>query len=68
MENFDYTISIGQLGEQLTLNQWVLGPSPRWCTKKCLAVEQGVFYICICGKQSGFRRVDRKAKKEKFYN
>lgn len=22
MENFDYTISIGQLGEQLTLNQW----------------------------------------------
>ena len=34
MENFDYTISIGQLGEQLTLNQWVLGSSPRWCTKK----------------------------------
>ena len=33
MENFDYTISIGQLGEQLTLNQWVLGSSPRWCTK-----------------------------------
>ncbi len=34
MENFDYTISIGQLGEQLTLNQWVLGSSPRWCTRK----------------------------------
>ena len=33
MENFDYTISIGQLGEQLTLNQWVLGSSPRWRTK-----------------------------------
>ena len=33
MENFDYTISISQLGEQLTLNQWVLGSSPRWCTK-----------------------------------
>ena len=32
MENFDYTISIGQLGEQLTLNQWVLGSSPRWRT------------------------------------
>ena len=36
--------------------------------QKRLAVEQGVFYIRICGKQSGFRRVDRKAKKEKFYN
>ena len=34
MENFDYTISIGQLVEQLTLNQWALGSSPRWCTKK----------------------------------
>ena len=34
MSNFSYTISIGQLGEQLTLNQWVLGSSPRWCTKK----------------------------------
>ena len=34
MENFDYTISIGQLGEQLTLNQWVLGSSPRWRTKE----------------------------------
>src|SRR5699024_6055255 len=33
MGNFNYTISIGQLGEQLTLNQWVLGSSPRWCTK-----------------------------------
>ena len=34
MENFDYTISISQLGEQLTLNQWVLGSSPRWRIKK----------------------------------
>ena len=34
MENFDYTISISQLVEQLTLNQWVLGSSPRWCTKR----------------------------------
>ena len=33
MGNFNYTISIGQLVEQLTLNQWVLGSSPRWCTK-----------------------------------
>ena len=34
MRSYDYTISIGHLGEQLTLNQWVLGSSPRWCTKE----------------------------------
>ena len=34
MGSYNYTISIGHLGEQLTLNQWVLGSSPRWCTKK----------------------------------
>ena len=28
------SISISHYGEQLTLNQWVLGSSPRWCTKK----------------------------------
>ena len=33
MGSYDCTISIGHLGEQLTLNQWVLGSSPRWCTK-----------------------------------
>ena len=32
MGSYNYTISIGHLGEQLTLNQWVLGSSPRWCT------------------------------------
>ena len=47
MENFDYTISIGQLGEQLTLNQWVLGSSPRWCTKKSLTENVGLFFIAI---------------------
>ena len=25
---------LAQLVEQLTLNQWVLGSSPRWCTKR----------------------------------
>ena len=45
MENFDYTISIGQLGEQLTLNQWVLGSSPRWCTKKVLSRMAGDFLL-----------------------
>ena len=34
MGSYNYTISIGHLGEQLTLNQWVLGSSPRWCTPK----------------------------------
>ena len=28
------TAPLAQLVEQLTLNQWVLGSSPRWCTKK----------------------------------
>ena len=45
MENFDYTISIGQLGEQLTLNQWVLGSSPRWCTKKKPYRNVGLFLL-----------------------
>ena len=47
MENFDYTISIGQLGEQLTLNQWVLGSSPRWCTKKYRNECCGIFLCTI---------------------
>ena len=46
MENFDYTISIGQLGEQLTLNQWVLGSSPRWCTRNSLTESVGLFFCC----------------------
>ena len=47
MENFDYTISIGQLGEQLTLNQWVLGSSPRWCTKKSLTENVRLFFLLL---------------------
>ena len=43
MSNFSYTISIGQLGEQLTLNQWVLGSSPRWRTKKVPVKRPGFF-------------------------
>ena len=44
MGNFNYTISIGQLGEQLTLNQWVLGSSPRWCTTKDCNNRCSLFY------------------------
>ncbi len=47
MSNFSYTISIGQLGEQLTLNQWVLGSSPRWCTRKSLTENAGLFFVAI---------------------
>ena len=53
MENFDYTISISQLGEQLTLNQWVLGSSPRWRTKKYRNYCCGIFLCTIpCGAGS----------------
>ena len=44
MGSYNYTISIGHLGEQLTLNQWVLGSSPRWCTKKTATIV-AVFFI-----------------------
>ena len=47
MENFDYTISISQLGEQLTLNQWVLGSSPRWRIKKYRNECCGIFLCAI---------------------
>ena len=30
-EHLEWKI-LAQLVEQLTLNQWVLGSSPRWCT------------------------------------
>ena len=35
------------MAEQLTLNQWVLGSSPRWCTKKSLTENVGLFFIAI---------------------
>ena len=49
MSNFSYTISIGQLVEQLTLNQWVLGSSPRWCTRNSRNQYCGCF-VCFSGK------------------
>ena len=33
---------LAQLVEQLTLNQWVLGSSPRWCTNHGRPVGQAV--------------------------
>ena len=44
MGSYNYTISIGHLGEQLTLNQWVLGSSPRWCTRNSLTQCVGLFF------------------------
>ena len=46
MGSYNYIISIGHLGEQLTLNQWVLGSSPRWRTKDSLAQCAGLFFCC----------------------
>ena len=37
---------LAQLVEQLTLNQWVLGSSPRWCTKECLTRKCRAFFYC----------------------
>ena len=53
---------MSHLGEQLTLNQWVLGSSPRWCTKKIPRKKlRGIFCCCFSEKQklgapSGARR------------
>ena len=60
MGSYNYTISIGHLGEQLTLNQWVLGSSPRWCTKKSLTENVRLFFYCYnpesrAGAPSGTR-------------
>ena len=38
---------LAQLVEQLTLNQWVLGSSPRWCTKVRVARNCSAFFIAI---------------------
>ena len=46
MGSYNYTISIGHLGEQLTLNQWVLGSSPRWCTRNSLTQCVGLLFYC----------------------
>ncbi len=46
MGSYNYTISIDRLVEQLTLNQWVLGSSPRWCTTNSLTVSVGLFFCC----------------------
>ena len=39
-KNVDTT---GHYGEQLTLNQWILDSSPRWCAKKSRNVNCGFF-------------------------
>ena len=41
---------LAQLVEQLTLNQWVLGSSPRWCTTNSLTVSVGLFFCCLFRK------------------
>ena len=41
---------LAQLVEQLTLNQWVLGSSPRWCTKISPTEAWGLFFASRPGK------------------
>ena len=41
------SLSTSRYGEQLTLNQWVLGSSPRWCTKVRVARNCSAFFIAI---------------------
>ena len=55
---------LAQLVEQLTLNQWVLGSSPRWCTKKIPRKKlRGIFYCCFPEKQKlGAPLVARRAR------
>ena len=61
MGSYNYTISIGHLGEQLTLNQWVLGSSPRWCTPKSTIVRNKMRLSCFsfCCMQPPKGRFDR---------
>ena len=60
MGSYNYTFSIGHLGEQLTLNQWVLGSSPRWRTKKKPYRNVGLFsYVQPLGKQYPVRHRGR---------
>ena len=51
------SLSTSRYGEQLTLNQWVLGSSPRWCTKKSRNECCGFF---VAPFPSGRTRTSRK--------
>ena len=43
---------LAQLVEQLTLNQWVLGSSPRWCTKNSLTRKCEAFFLLLYFKKA----------------
>ena len=49
---------LAQLVEQLTLNQWVLGSSPRWCTKQVGAYSDEVTPVPIPNTEVKLIRVD----------
>ena len=59
--------------EQLTLNQWVLGSSPRWCTKECLTRKCRAFFYCSISRRHDLvyhwgysnRAAARKCRKER---
>ena len=45
---------LAQLVEQLTLNQWVLGSSPRWCTTKQPYGKRKAVFLMIAALWSAF--------------
>ena len=43
---------LAQLVEQLTLNQWVLGSNPRWCTKQRTGLGNTAQPRCKAAKEA----------------
>jgi hypothetical protein len=50
--NFEPTAPLAQSAEQLTLNQWVLGSSPRGCTNTKVTSSQVAFLFAFPGQLS----------------
>ena len=57
----------------VSLNQWVLGSSPRWCTKECLTRKCRAFFYCSFSRRHNLlyhwgysnRAAARKCRKER---
>ena len=43
--NLSEQAPLAQLAEQLTLNQWVVGSSPTWCTRAKGPSSEGPFFM-----------------------
>lgn len=42
--------------DTISLNQWVLGSSPRWCTKECLTRKCRAFFCCSILRRHDFKK------------